>query len=85
MRLVSVSVCACTFIFYIDVNIFHSEDITVDCFAHVNRLCANFCVYTFVNIITGVVILHRQDIAVDHCAYVSLLCAVACDYMLVIC
>ena len=44
-------------------------------------MCANFCVCTFVNVITGVIILHRQDVAVDHCACVSLLCAVVCDYV----
>ena len=83
IRLLSVSVCACTFIFNIGVSIFHSKD-TYFCGSFCTceyRLCANFCVCTFVNVITGMVILHKQDVAVDHCAHVSLLCTVVCDYV----
>ena len=36
MHLLSVGVCACTFIFNIGVSIYHNKDITVGCFAHVS-------------------------------------------------
>ena len=50
VRLLSVGVCACTctFIFNIGVSIFHSEDIIVDCFAHVSIDCV--LIFVFVHL-----------------------------------
>ena len=60
VRLLSVGVCACTSLLNIGVSIFHSEGITVDCFAHVSIDCVLIFVFcTFVNVITGVVICSR--------------------------
>ena len=48
MRLLSVGVCACTFIFNIGASIFHSKDITVGCFAHVSIDCV--LIFVFVHL-----------------------------------